>query len=289
MAHGGVKRAEAAWRLPTTPTPGAARLEVELVAGASAVVSSFASAPMKLLAPKARGKSVWAFTSSFGGGLVAGDQTRLDLRLGEGTVCHLGTQASTKVYRNPKGLPCGHETLAEVGAGATLVFCAEPVQAFAGSHYRQRQRFELAGDASLVLLDWFTSGRPARGERWGWEQFESRNEVAIGGVLVFADAVFLRPAEGPLGAAHRLGRHNCFAMLACAGPAAEPVARLMPERFSSAPPRPGAELAASVSARRGVTVARLAAPSVEAAGRELRELLRPLADLLGDDPWARKW
>lgn len=289
MAHGGVKRPGAAWTFPSRSAPGGAQLVVERVAGASAVVSSFASAPMKLLAPKARGRSVWAYTSSFGGGLVAGDQTRLHVRLGEGSVCHVGTQASTKVYRNPKGLPCGHETLAEVGAGATLVFCAEPVQAFAGSRYRQRQRFELAEDSSLVLLDWFTSGRPARGERWGWEHFESRNEVAVAGVRVFADAALLRPAEGPLGAAHRLGRHNCVAMLACAGPAAEPVARLIMERFSSAPPRPGAELAASVGARRGVTVARLAAPGVEAAWRELRELLRPLVELLGDDPWARKW
>ncbi len=58
---------------------GRAALEVAMVSGESTVTSAFASSPMKLLAPRSRGKSVWACTSSFGGGLVAGDQTRLDI------------------------------------------------------------------------------------------------------------------------------------------------------------------------------------------------------------------
>lgn len=289
MVRGGVKSPEPAWKPPPIETPGAAHLEVERVDGASAVVSIFARSPMKLLAPKSRGRSVWAFTSSFGGGLVAGDQTRLDVRLGEGSVCYLGTQASTKVYRNPRELPCGHETSATLGEGSTLVFCAEPVQAFAGSSYRQRQRFQLAKGAGLVLLDWFTSGRPARGERWGWNWFESRNEVFLEGRRLFADGVLLRPAEGELTAPHRLGRHNCVATLLCVGESTEAVAKLMVERYSSGAPRPGAEVVAAVSVRGGVTVLRLAAGGVEAAWRELGGLLRPLVGMLGDDPWARRW
>jgi len=46
--------------------------------------------------------------SSFGGGLVAGDETQVTIKLGEQTRCFLTTQASTKVYRNPFGRPCGH-------------------------------------------------------------------------------------------------------------------------------------------------------------------------------------
>ena len=61
---------------------GRATLEVEMVFGESTVVSSFATNPMKLLTPRSRGKSVWAYTSSFGGGLVAGDQTKLEMKFG---------------------------------------------------------------------------------------------------------------------------------------------------------------------------------------------------------------
>jgi len=52
-----------------------AQLTVESVSGQSAVTSVFAQNPLKLLTPRSRGQSVWAYTSSFGGGFVAGDET----------------------------------------------------------------------------------------------------------------------------------------------------------------------------------------------------------------------
>src|ERR1700756_5550065 len=85
---------------------GSARLGVESVFDVSTVTTAFATSPMKLLMPRARGESAWVATSSFGGGFVAGDQTRLDLRLGQGARCFLSTQASTKIYRNPGQSPC---------------------------------------------------------------------------------------------------------------------------------------------------------------------------------------
>lgn len=156
---------------------GQATLVVEIVSSQSTVTSAFATNPMKLLTPRARGKSVWACTSSFGGGLVAGDETHLEVRLGPGARCYFGTQASTKIYRNPSLRPCSHTTHATVGAGSLLVFAPDPVQAFANSTYTQRQHFQLVPDASLLLVDWFTSGRANRGERWAFSHFFSRNSV----------------------------------------------------------------------------------------------------------------
>src|SRR5579863_6077168 len=126
---------------PAPPSKGCASLVVEVVAGESTVVSASASSPMKLLTPCARGKSVWAYASNFGGGLVAGDETRLDLRIGNAARCFVGTQASTKVYRNPARLRCSQVTHATLEKEALLVFAPDAVQAFAGSTYRQRQEF----------------------------------------------------------------------------------------------------------------------------------------------------
>src|SRR5690349_13789670 len=159
---------------------GSGALTVRVVAGQSTVTSALAASPLKLLTPRSRGPSVWACTSSFGGGLVAGDQTRLELRIEEGARCYLGTQASTKIYRNPSQAPCGHGTRAVLGPGALLVFAPDPVQAFTDSCYTQRQEFQLAPDASLALLDWFTAGRTARGERWQFRRLRSRNSVHLG-------------------------------------------------------------------------------------------------------------
>src|SRR5678815_357432 len=104
----------------STEKAGHGVLEVQFVAGQSAVTGFRSANPLKLLSPRPRGPSVWVFTSSFGGGLVAGDQTQLDLRLGAGSRCLLGTQASTKVYRNPQGHPCGHRTRARMDADTLL-------------------------------------------------------------------------------------------------------------------------------------------------------------------------
>src|SRR5713226_2147403 len=87
---------------------GCAHLGVEVVDGQSAVTSAWAQSPLKLLVPRPRGPSVWAYLRSLGGGLVAGDETGMELELGERACCFVSTQASTKVYRNPESRLCSH-------------------------------------------------------------------------------------------------------------------------------------------------------------------------------------
>jgi urease accessory protein len=269
---------------------GCARLEVQVVCGESAIVASYATNPLKLLAPRTRGRSVWAYSSSFGGGLVAGDQTRLELSLGEHARCFLGTQASTKVYRNPGLRPCGHHTCAKLRPGSLLVFAPDPVQPFAGSSYQQRQEFHLATNASLILLDWFSSGRTARGERWAFNRFQNRNAVyQEAGELVFLESLLLGVDNEPVAAQHRGGRFNCFATLLLLGPAVSALATTVLAESKQEPIRRQAPLLASASSVRDGVVLRLAGQVVEVVGRELYRHLAPLSTLLGDDPWARKW
>lgn len=268
---------------------GHARLIVESVAGQSAVTSAYASNPLKLLTPRSRGQSVWAYASSFGGGLVAGDETRLELRLDRSARCFLGTQASTKIYRNPRRLACGHVTRATIEADTLLVFAPDPVQPFAGSGYAQRQSFHLGPGAGLVLVDWFTSGRAARGERWAFDRFQSRNDVFLSGERIFTDSLLLDAAAEPLTSPHRTGRFNCFALLLLVGEPLRSAAAALLENVSARPVTRTAPLVASASPVRHGAVLRLAGESVEQVGRELHHHLQFASELLGDDPWARKW
>ncbi|MBI2946772.1 MAG: urease accessory protein UreD [Verrucomicrobia bacterium] len=350
---------------------GHATLEVQQVAGESAVTSVVASSPLKLLTPRARGQSVWAFTSSFGGGLVAGDQTRLDLRLGAGARCFVGTQASTKIYRNPSCRPCGHVTQAALEAGSLLVLAPDPVQPFAHSIYAQQQEFHLGPGAGLVLVDWFCSGRAARGERWAFNRFQSRNEVwsavptakgdfasslldeaaaqtpsppSDGGegrgeeahcssgfqseiaplasslptrpsrgerdngamavahgtrlgerasdrpeARIFLDSLHLDSADGSLGSSHRTGRFNCCALLLVLGPPVRQIAVQLLETVSQRPVTRGDTVVCSASPVCDGALLRVAAETVERAGREIHRHLEPVIGLLGDDPFARKW
>jgi urease accessory protein len=274
---------------PTALARGCASLDVEVVCGESTVVSASASSPLKLLTPCARGKSVWAYASNFGGGLVAGDETRLNLRVGASARSFVGTQASTKVYRNPARLPCSHTTRATLENEALLVFAPDAVQAFAGSTYRQRQEFHLAEGAGLVLLDWFTSGRAARGERWVFNHFQSRNDVFIRGERVFLDSILLNSESGDMASSHRMGRFNCFAMLLLIGAPLRDIAGNLLKEISDRTVERAAPLVCCASTVRDGAVLRLAGEEIESVSHEIKQHLNFIADLLGDNPWSRKW
>lgn len=268
---------------------GLATLEVTMVAGESAVTSAFAASPMKLLTPVSRGQSAWACTSSFGGGLVAGDQTRLELRVGKNARCFLGTQASTKIYRNGGLSACGHVTSAILDENALLVFAPDSVQPFANSSYSQRQKFELAAGAGLVLVDWFSAGRIARGERWAFHHYQSRNDVLLSGERVFVDSIALNSAKGAHTSPHVTGRFNCIAMLLIVGESLQSTAANLLAKIATRPVERAASLICSASPIRSGVVLRIAGERVEQVGRELHHQLNFVSALLGDDPWARKW
>jgi urease accessory protein len=291
---------------------GRAALEVDLVFNQSTITGAYATSPMKLLTPRSRGQSVCTYASNFGGGLVAGDETRLELRVGKGARCFLGTQASTKIYRNPHLLPCGHVTCAEVEADALLVFAPAPVQPFADSSYSQRQEFRLAPGAGLALLDWFTSGRAACGERWAFAKFSSRNEVwrdapapkpismefspsehgsteRAAKDCLFLDSLSLDSTEGPLAWTHRTGRFNCFAMLLLLGPPLQTAAVRLLEDVSQLPIKRRGSLLISASPVADGVVLRVAGEEVGEVDGYLRRQLSTLSSLLGEDPWCRRW
>ncbi len=79
------------------------------------------------------------------------------------------------------------------------------------------------------------------------------------------------------------------AMLAIVGEPFRGAAESILDGISRLPVDRRASLICSASPLRSGTVLRVAGPSVEAVAHSLRPHLDFLCDLLGDDPWARKW
>jgi urease accessory protein len=138
-------------------------------------------------------------------------------------------------------------------------------------------------------VDWFSSGRTARGERWAFDHFQSRNEVFIAGQRVFLDSILLNAASGFTASAHQTGRFNCFASLLLLGAPVKGFAEGLMQELSTRPVGRRAALVASASAIHDGALLRVAGESVEDVGRELHHHLQFVAPLLGDDPWRRKW
>ena len=293
---------------------GQAYLRCQQVAGKTAVTSSYATTPIKLLTPRPRGLSVWSCTSSFGGGVVAGDETTVELDIRPRARCFLSTQASTKIYKNPESKPCSHSLRAEVAEEGLLVLAPDVVQCFAGASYTQRQQVILHPTAGLVLLDACSSGRVAREERWAFTRYSSRIEILERTVSLpttsprlegsdasfnpskkqstrvrFLDSLRLEQAEGSLDDPMRLGRFNCIALLLLLGPALATYSSRLLESVAERPASRRGDLLVSSSPLRGGALLRVAGERFEDVSLEIHGYLRFLPELLGDDPFARKW
>jgi urease accessory protein len=266
--------------------PGRGALSVMRTGGRSIVSRAYATSPLRLLTPGNHGRAAWIYTSSHGGGLVDGDHTVLEIHVGEDAAAFVSTQASTKIYRSPRGTSA--EVRARIEPDGLLVVAPDPVVCFARSRYRQLQQFDLADRAALVLLDWVSSGRHAAGERWAFDEYHGQIVVRLNGRLLVHDALALRAADGDLAA--RIGRFNVLAVGLLVGTALRPVAASLVSRVSQGAAVRGSDLlvAASAVGDDGCVV-RIAGCSVEHVGRTIRELLGFLPAILGDDPWTRKW
>ena len=187
----------------TTPHAGSAHLTFARSGSATVLTRVFATSPAKLFATNGHGPTCWVYAATLGGGLVGGDEIRLRADVTAGARALLTTQASTKVYRSLR--PSLQSLTATVDADALLAVVPDPIVCFAARTSLRRSDTNCIADASLVMVDWITSGRHASGERWAFSRYESRFDIRRGPQRVFFDGLVLEPhidsvvrTDGPL-------------------------------------------------------------------------------------------
>jgi urease accessory protein len=274
-------------RAPRSARGGAGTVTARVANGRTVLAAVRADSPLRLIQPTFPGTSGAAAVCivTFGGGLVDGDAIELDLVVEAGATLVLFTQSSTKVFRGSSS-----QRLSAKVEG-TLVFLPDPVSAFAGARYTQRVDVALGAAGACVLLDGFTSGRAAFGERWAMRALDLRTTITRVGDGIVTDALLLDTADGSI--AERMGRFDAVATLIAVGHAAEPVARAI-RREPIAPPVAELVVAASPLPRAlglGVpgAIARVAASSPAGALQAVRSRLRNLPDLDAVDPFACRY
>ncbi|KXN83911.1 Urease accessory protein D [Leucoagaricus sp. SymC.cos] len=235
--------------IPGTPSSKIKKVEVGggritlAVHGTRAVFEELSAAyPLKLLSPQINEREVAiVYLLSYGGGLIAGDRVVLDVELKEGSKLLVLSQGSTKVFKTRPGQrlasirPRDHDhTQALTDDSLTtqtirytvhpktcLFLLPDPVTCFRSASYNQIQKFDVASDASVVILDWLTSGRKALDEDWVFTRYYSENEIYIGGKRWARDVMLLeesdsRQDDGPLPPrtlGERLSPYSCYAMV----------------------------------------------------------------------------
>lgn len=179
---------------------------------------------------------------------MAGDSINLAITLAPSTRLILLTQGSTKIFKTPsRGLVTHQRMVVNLHGDAGLVYLPDPVQPFEKSAFEQAQIYNLHGKStSLCMCDWVSQGRSARGERWGFWNYGSRNEVwGVGGgeerkrKLLLRDNVIL-DGEGKADGrvpdyANRVGGLGVFGTLIVYGPLFEGLGRFFLDEFRALP------------------------------------------------------
>ncbi len=267
---------------------GSGSIEFTRVGQRTVAQRARAQSPLRLLLPGNHGSASWAYTGSHGGGLVDGDCLDLRVRVGNGAVAMLLSQSATKVYRARGGDGVSAQRLhATVEGDGLLGVVPDALCCYAGSRYVQEQALVLSPTASLVLCDWLNAGRCAANERWAFDRYLSRLVIFRGDEQILHDSLLLDPAHGVLAA--RLGRFESLATVVLTGPLVDAAAAALGDEISAAPLSRRADLVCSASPLPGGVIVRLLATDSERMSQALRHVLRFLPDLLGDDPWARKF
>ncbi|KAJ7783654.1 UreD urease accessory protein-domain-containing protein [Mycena maculata] len=273
--------------------------------GLDAVFSELSSTyPLKLLSPRIQRAGLGvAYIITYGGGLVSGDHVSLSVDVGSGAILLLLSQGSTKIFKFRPGQHAASTvpvqvTTQEMGfavsPGGALFLLPDPVTCFRAASYNQIQNFHLTQDASLVMLDWVTSGRKSRGEDWAFSRYYSVNEVMVDGKRVARDAMLLEnfPESTWLRTlANKLDPYSCYATVMLYGPQVQGVISVLGEEygrisvFKTAEP---AELLWSMSAfGDGGVVLRIAGRETETVRKWLGNALKGLEALAGIDVYRR--
>ena len=182
-----------------------------------------------------------------------------------------------------------------------LFLLPDPVTCFRAASYNQTQTFRLSVGASLVLLDWFTSGRMSLGEQWAFSRYYSANEVWVGGRRVTKDVMLLEDAElFPVGGAlsertlvDKLAPYSCYATLILCGPLLRGVIDDLTAQYESMivfKTQSPASLIWSLSGldqSNQACVVRVAATTTEGVKGWLKDALQGLEGLVGIDVFRR--
>ena len=181
------------------------RLIAEARGGTTVLADEYYTMPLKVMRPfqLARASLVRAgegaaaaqvMVMSTSAGIMAGDEQRIDVRVGEGAALQVTTQAFEKVHRMEGEGSASRATRLAVASGGYLDYTPQPQIPFAGSAFSARTEVELADvSARLVYEEVLSCGRAARGERFAYRSYRNHVVISVAGEPVYLDNTVYAP------------------------------------------------------------------------------------------------
>jgi urease accessory protein len=122
--------------------------------------------------------------------MTGGDRFTVDMAVGEGGSLVAGTTAAEKIYRSTGPAAELNVTL-KVGAGGKLAWLPQETILFDRARLSRRIDIDLAGNATLIMVEAVVFGRAAMGEAIADGSFLDHWRVRRDGGLIYADTAKL--------------------------------------------------------------------------------------------------
>ncbi len=174
---------------------GAARVSFHRVDGRTRLKDLYHRDPLRVLFPApGPGEPPHAVLVTTSGGLVGGDQLKIEGLVEEGAEALLMPQAAEKIYGST-GADCRIRVHLTAEADSWLEWLPQETILFEGARLNRLTQLDVAPGASLLAGEFLVFGRIARGEHLSHGLVRDAWEVRRAGRLVWADALHM---EGDL-------------------------------------------------------------------------------------------
>lgn len=173
-------------RLPRSA--GAVRIAFLGVGGRTALADLHQSGSLKARLPKSyAGEPPTAVLINTSGGLTGGDSATTDVRIGDGALACITTQAAERVYRSSGGSATVRNRLT-VGAGAGAEWLPQETIMFDGGRLERQTLIDLQPTSRLLALESVVLGRRAMGETVREGLLDDRLDVRLAGLPLLWDS-----------------------------------------------------------------------------------------------------
>jgi urease accessory protein len=291
--------------------PGSGILHSRAINNKTEIIRQFASYPLKFLVTSSDKHNPYlkiVYATNYGGGLVGGDVISFEVTVEDNSGLVLTSSSYNKVYKSGSSLQPSQQNIS-VKIGAKSLFCSlpGPTCCFKDAQFKQTQIYRLkSSESSLVVLDWYTSGRIANNESWSFGLYHSDIQVMMEDESFMRDVVRLSNQDQiPIEERMRIGelKFHIFAILILIGPQVQDLITKILATYqrksyktrSSSTNRNSDSSSdsfiigsASPILKSSGAVLRIAGESAEPVVKEIKSILQPITELIGEDLFVNK-
>ncbi len=136
------------------------------------------------------------YMMSSSGGILQGDEQKIDIIMGKNSKARITNQSATKIYKMEDGYASQYINI-HCQEGSYLEFVPHQIIPFKSSRFYQEVNLEVDENAVLIYSEIISAGRIASGEKYDFDLCFLRTSACRKNQILFTDVMSLNRRENP--------------------------------------------------------------------------------------------